>query len=248
VDPDQHADEHIAPLERRQPLVDQLTAGILTYIRTNKLTAGTKLPGTAAMAKSFGVSASTLREGLRRLETTGVLEVRHGVGIFVKSGALRLLLVNPDRADPDPDQLSSLVEARQLIEPTLAGRAAHRRTDEDVAELGRLLAESAEHMSDREKAGSRNLRFHSYITQIAGNRVLSEMMTALLELHTEDQLVIDRLFDDPERDHRDHVDIYNAIRAGDAALAQELMKQHLNAVLASVVRNRPAGSSRPEGH
>jgi GntR family transcriptional repressor for pyruvate dehydrogenase complex len=225
----------IASLGSRLPLVDQLTARVLAHIRTNHLGPGTRLPSTAEMAKSFGVAPTTLREALGRLETTGVVDVRHGVGIFVKSDASRLVLLNPDRLESDEPRLVALVDARQLIEPTLAGRAAERRSQADLAEMARMLEEAADLYADRKRAGQVNMQFHAYIAHTAGNRVLGDMLSAVLELHTGDQLLIDRLFDDPDRDHAEHVAIYDAIAAGDSALAHGLMASHLDEVMASVI-------------
>lgn len=230
---DVHLDE-FAPLSFRRPLVDQLTDRVLAHIRTKRLQPGARLPATAEMARSFGVAPTTLREALRRLQATGVIDVRHGVGIFVKSDASRLMVVNPDRLEADKGRLKDLVDARRLIEPTLAGRAAERRSDADVAELEQLLASSAALRADRAQAGEANLRFHRRIAQIAGNSVVSDMLAALLDLHVGDQLIIDRLFADPARDHAEHVNIAKAIAAGDARAARRRMQLHLDEVMTSV--------------
>lgn len=222
-------------LRGRQPLVDQLTALLLDHIRTNRLEPGTRLPSTAEMAKSFGVAPTTLREAISRLETTGVVDVRHGVGIFVKSDASRLVVVNPDRSHNDETRLAALIDARQLIEPTLAGRAAERRTDEDLAAMRVLLDRSLALADDRALAGQANLQFHACIAETAGNQVLADMLSAILELHAEDQLIIDRLFDDPTRDDAEHLAIYEAIAAGEATEAHERMREHLGEVMVSVV-------------
>jgi GntR family transcriptional regulator, transcriptional repressor for pyruvate dehydrogenase complex len=160
--------------------------------------------------------------------------VRHGVGTFVKSDASRLVFINPDRVQPNRARLTWLVDARQLIEPTLAGRAAMRHTEEDLAALRRLLETAAELRADRAHVGPINLQFHARIAVAAGNVVLSDMLSAILELHTEDQLIIDRLFADPDRDHAEHLEILDAIVRRDAGAASTLMSNHLAEVLASV--------------
>lgn len=220
----------------RPPLVGELVSRILGHIRANGLGPGQRLPTTAELAKAYGVAPTTVREAVRRLEATGVLVVRHGVGTFVAAEASRLLLINPDRIEPDLPGLAQLIDARQLIEPTLAGRAALRRTDADLADMRALLATSGELRDDRPHAGPVNLRFHTRIAQAAGNVLLSDMLSVILELHTDDQLVIDRLFDDPDRDHAEHLALLDAIERRDAARASALMTEHLAEVLTSVRR------------
>jgi GntR family transcriptional regulator, transcriptional repressor for pyruvate dehydrogenase complex len=216
------------------PLVDQVTARVLDHIRANQLVPGTRLPSTAEMARAFQVAPTTLREALSRLETTGVIDVRHGVGIFVKSDASRLMVLNPERLKDDEGRLVALVDARLLLEPTLASRAAARRSATDLTRMADLLALADSERADRAKAGQANMQFHTQIAQAAGNPVLSDILAAIVELHSTDQLIIDRLFDDPSRDHAEHTAIFKAIEAGTPDRAFKLMTQHLKDVMASV--------------
>jgi GntR family transcriptional repressor for pyruvate dehydrogenase complex len=224
----------IQPVGARTPLVDQVTARVLDHIRSNNLLPGTRLPSTAEMARAFGVAPTTLREALSRLETTGVIDVRHGVGIFVKSDASRLVLLNPERLRDEEGQLVALVDARLLLEPTLASRAAERRSAGDLARMAELLALAKRERADRALAGEANMQFHTQIARAAGNPVLSDILAAIVELHASDQLIIDRLFDDPSRDHAEHTAIFEAIETGAPDLASELMTQHLEDVMESI--------------
>jgi GntR family transcriptional repressor for pyruvate dehydrogenase complex len=233
-------------------LVDQVTSQVLAHIRENNLGAGSRLPTTSDMAASLGVAPTTLREALSRLEVTGVIVVRHGVGVFVKSDASRLVLLNPGRVPAGGERLVQLVDARRLLEPALAERAARSRTDGQLEEMARLLEESEHLRAERQKAGQANMAFHAQIGQAAGNQVLADMLSAILELHVEDQLEIDRIVADPARDHAEHCAIFRAVRRHDGRRAHLLMQRHLDAVLCSVTGERPgqercAGRASEEG-
>ena len=74
------------PVPRRR-LSDELVERILASIATGELRPGDQLPSIVETARRFGVAASTVREALMRLEVKGVIEIRHGAGVFVVASA-----------------------------------------------------------------------------------------------------------------------------------------------------------------
>jgi GntR family transcriptional repressor for pyruvate dehydrogenase complex len=69
---------------RRERLTDNLADRILDVIRDGALRAGDRLPTIARMARVFRVGAPTVRQALTKLETLEVVEVRHGLGVYVR--------------------------------------------------------------------------------------------------------------------------------------------------------------------
>jgi DNA-binding FadR family transcriptional regulator len=74
------------PLPRRR-LSEELVERILASIATGELRPGDQLPPIVETARRFGVGTSTVREALIRLEAKGVIEIRHGAGVFVVASA-----------------------------------------------------------------------------------------------------------------------------------------------------------------
>lgn len=72
----------LGPL-RPSPLVDQATAHLREQITGGNWPVGTKIPGETTLAKTLGVGRSTVREAVRTLAATGMLQSRQGAGIFV---------------------------------------------------------------------------------------------------------------------------------------------------------------------
>lgn len=66
-------------------LIIRVEDSLLEYIRTQNLTTGDLLPSQSILAKTLGVSSSTLRETLSRLEERGIIEVEHGKGTYIKN-------------------------------------------------------------------------------------------------------------------------------------------------------------------
>ncbi len=72
-----------APIQRER-LMDNVADRLLDLIRAGAYRAGDRLPPIAGMARAFRVGAPTVRLALTKLETLEVVEVRHGLGVYVR--------------------------------------------------------------------------------------------------------------------------------------------------------------------
>jgi GntR family transcriptional repressor for pyruvate dehydrogenase complex len=216
---------------RRRSLVDELILDVLTLVRDEGLTAGSRLPSTSTLAHRFGVATPTMREALLRLQATGVLNIRHGSGTFVRDDAPRMVIANPSRQTAESMMLDVL-DARLLIEPSLAESAARRRTTQDGELLHQILgeADAAIAAGDDRRLSEATMAFHAAIAAMAGNVVLAEAVRAITELYADHQLQIGRLFDDRELDQREHRALAVAIQTGQPHKSRRLMTEHLREV------------------
>jgi GntR family transcriptional repressor for pyruvate dehydrogenase complex len=217
---------------RRPSLLDDVTAALLDYAREAGLGKGGRLPSTRAMAERFGVATPTMREVLRRLEATGAVVIRHGSGVYLAEDAPRLLIANPARLQTAGQTALDVLDARLLVEPTLAARAAVRCTAADSGALQTVLdeADAAIAAGDEERMGAATMRFHGAIADLAGNAVLAESVRAITELYIDHQVDIGRLFNDPQLDQREHRELLAAISGRHPQRARRLMTAHLTEV------------------
>src|SRR4051812_1729741 len=120
---------------RASPLVEQATQSLREQITKGYWPVGTKLPGETTLAKSLGVGRSTVREALRSLVGSGLVQPRQGAGVFViateprEDWSIRLRQA----------AVTDIYEVRMLLEVAAARLAAQRRTDDDLAVLGDAL-------------------------------------------------------------------------------------------------------------
>jgi GntR family transcriptional regulator, transcriptional repressor for pyruvate dehydrogenase complex len=196
-------------------------------ISEGSLVPGHRLPAEREFAEMFGVSRSSLRQALKVLEIMGVISQRVGDGTYLNTAAPSIL------AEPleflillDGISFHELMEARLIVEPELAARAAARATLEDVAELEQVLNEMEEHRQHHDRFTECDLLFHKTIFRIAGNRVCSLMFTVVHQslerlIYLTSQLV------EPEHTLQLHRRIYAGIRRKDADEARRRMKEHL---------------------
>jgi GntR family transcriptional regulator, transcriptional repressor for pyruvate dehydrogenase complex len=212
----------------RAGLSGYLSQRILKLIRDEELRPGDRLPSVKALAERFSVATPTLREALRRLQASGVIEIRHGSGLYVRNDQERIVFANPGLGEIDPDVLLNLLEARALIEPRLAELTARNATAETVAELEQKLKNAERHLGTNDKLlHEANMGFHRLIAGFSGNTILAQVIESLIELYLSEQLLILELYKDRPRDHQEHWAIFEAISKGDARRARELMRQHI---------------------
>lgn len=235
--------ELAGPGIERRSLLDDLTAGLVRLIEDGGYQIGDRLPSMSSLASQFGVATPTLREAAQRLEATGTVSFRHGSGVFVTGDSRRLVIANRTRQAIGDAATLDVLDTRLLIEPALAGRTALRADDSQLGEVDavldavvRAIAEGAEPSVTR-----LNMSFHVMIARAAGNRVLAETLQSIVELYEPQQQVIGRLYDDPQHDHDEHREIFAAIVDHDEARATDLMRAHLEGVIAVV-------TAKLEGH
>ena len=184
------------------------------------------------MAKQYGVGHPTLREALKKLESLGVLDIRHGSGVYVGSHPDALIVSNPVYSGAASKQVViDLIRARQTIEIATAGLAADQATPEQIEVMTRFLDEAVRNLDDDEVLTATNMAFHREIARASGNMVFAQLLDVLTTLFQSEQRVILDVHGSREEDHREHRGILDAIRRRDPAAARERMGAHLDGIL-----------------
>lgn len=218
--------------EARKPrkAYEQIITHIREAISSGKLHPGDRLPPEVDLARSLGVSRPTVREALKVLEALNVLESSTGPtgGTFVKpldaAGVADYLMDSISLLlDVQELTLEELWVARGAIEIPVAGMAALKRTEQDLAVL-RGIIESDEHRDFH--AYFPDITFHTTIAEASRNRLLSLFM---LSIHTTIKALAERyvLPEAKQVSQDQHRLIYEAILDQDEALARRYMKEHL---------------------
>jgi GntR family transcriptional repressor for pyruvate dehydrogenase complex len=212
-----------------QRIVDEIRSDVFG----RRISAGDRLPGEDHLAERFEVSRPAVREALRVLELQGLVRVEHGFhgGAFVAdSGAgpaidaleTMLRLEHLDRAE--------IYAARRHLEPAVAALAAVRLEDATASALDANLIESERRIASGKPAFGTNLAFHDIVAAACGNRLLSLMTRAVLELLRG----VEARRPSDERVNREawraHTTILRALREGDGDAAASEMSAHLERV------------------
>ncbi|OUD03823.1 FadR/GntR family transcriptional regulator [Streptomyces swartbergensis] len=201
-----------------------------------EITAGEYPPGsvlrTDELAQRFDVSRSVMREAVRVLESMHLVESRRRVGVTVRPMSewnvydpqvIRWRLAGKDRAR----QLRSLTVLRSAIEPVAAGLAARHATSQQCAELTEcalgMVANSRGHKLEEYLV--HDMAFHRVILDASGNEMFARLGDVVAEVLA-GRTHHDVMFEDPDPAAVTlHVQVAEAVRAGDAVRAEELTRE-----------------------
>ena len=224
----------------KQSLSDRLARQIRGSIQSGDYHRGDRLPPISEMAKRFAVGQPAIREALKKLEAMGVVEIRHGSGVYVTRSEEFLLLASPDYAGKVTKKLLlDLIRARMPIELQSVSDAVNNATPERLLEMRRLLNTAGQSLGNDETLNSVNMGFHQEIALASGNTVTAQLLTVLHELFAEEQRLILGIFGSRERDHLEHLAILEAVELRDEALAVGRMRTHLEGVQTAILRWNP---------
>lgn len=240
----------LSPLRRPKGLVLEIVQALESDIRDSRLVVGHKLPTESELAERFEVSRTVVREAISRLQASGLVETRHGVGTFV---------CEPNPVEPifriDPEDMAtaleviSLLELRISLESEAAYLAAQRRTSANLQAMSKALASFQSAIRADSDAVPTDFQFHIEVAQSTGNRYFVDLMNYLgtmiiprTRLNTAARAPEGRL-SYLERVHREHESIYGAIERQDAEMARAAMRMHLSNSRERLRRAQPAGAT-----
>ena len=225
----------------RQSLTDDLAQRIRQLIARREYQPGDRLPAITEMARHFAVGGPTVREALRKLETVGVVDIRHGSGVYVGRLSDALVISNPVYGGAISKKLLvDLIEARIPIEVQSVTLAAQHATPADLDELRDLLARAGATLDDATLLNQTNLAFHRVIARASDNAVLLQLLEVLGSLFKQEQRVILDIHGSQARDHAEHLQILEALTRRDARQAGDRMRAHLEGVRDVLRRWDPA--------
>ncbi len=146
-----------------QPFTRKLISDIVWKISRNELTSGEKLPSIEEMARAYSVGRSSIREAIRYMESTGLVQSFHGKGTFV---------IRFPASEGGIAFLDEIVDLRKMIEIHATKRAVVSRTEKDLDRLKRLLEEMTRTTTDYPRYIDADRAFHGTIIAAAKNAFL----------------------------------------------------------------------------
>jgi DNA-binding FadR family transcriptional regulator len=218
------------PVARRQSLTDEIATVLRDRVLSGDFTAGDRLPSEQQLADSFQVSRPVIREAIARLKVEGLIDTRQGLGAFVAANnrALRFDAGNIDAKMRVP----YVFELRWSIEPAIAAFAARRRTETELARIAEKLDLLKASVRSGRGGPEADAAFHEAIAVAAGNPLFSSLMefvqATLRESLRISHATIRRFAGGPAKVHREHVALFEAIRAQDEAAARQAAIDHLS--------------------
>jgi GntR family transcriptional repressor for pyruvate dehydrogenase complex len=226
---DQITPRLVADGEAGARLSDRVATELQRLILTEELAFGERLPTEPELCRLFGVSRTVVREAVRSLASKGLLEVRQGGGTTVRfpdvSQASELLTIMLRSSGGDFFRL--VHEVRSLLEVEIAGLAAERRTEADLAVLERQLEQTREAALDHEGWARADVELHQTVAVATHNPLYPVLLNSMAEMMMELRITAARLAETPLRAQRYHERIVQEIRAGERTSARRAMREHM---------------------
>jgi DNA-binding GntR family transcriptional regulator len=217
---------------RRRSAVQRVTGtldqtvydGLFGDVMQGRLRPGERL-GEAALCERFQVSRTVVRQALRRLAESHIVEIVPNKGATV--------------AAPDPQETRQIFEARRAIEGAIARAVAARIGPLELQRLQeRLDAEHDALHADHHRWVALAGGFHLALAQLCGNQVLQRMLT---ELMTRCSLIV-AMYEAPGEascEHDEHRRIVERLGLHDGDGAAALMEAHLRSLEARLALPGP---------
>jgi DNA-binding FadR family transcriptional regulator len=211
------------------------TSKLLELIRERGFKPGDKLPSERDLAALFGMSRSAVRESLIRLDTLRIVESRPKSGVYLQPyGAERsieaMVLFAETNTPLSAAEVAQSVELRSVLENEAMRLACLRRTQSDLKDLQQILRDSAAAIARGETLADLDAQFHKAIVAATKNDVLLRFINVFYRMSRKRREIY---FDAPQqskRSHAQHLQLYGAIEAQDAALGQQILRRHLKGV------------------
>lgn len=216
---------------RKKRVAEQVADRIRVLILDGTFPAGQALPAERALAEWFGVSRGSIRDAFRTLETIGLLVTRHGQGTFPQELDVdRLVAPLASVLSYHYELQDELLDVRLIFEPAVARVAAARVTDEDVADLERILEAQRKKLKTGRSALAEVTAFHHVIARATRNRVVVIIMATLNDLLVESRKRRLKQKGRPGRSLLGHEAVVSALRRRDGVAAAEAMREHLDQI------------------
>ena len=218
-----------------------LQADIIELILDRDLDAGDPMPTENELSEVLGVGRNTLRESLKVLQALGVIEIRHGFGMFVAPSNFDALadgLTFRGRLSLRHEGLEALqlVDIRQALESGLIGACIAEVSDEHLVLIETAVAKMEALAAKGETFAEADAEFHRLLFEPLNNELLMNLMSVFWKVYRKIHLEIGTGGSDLVDTAAQHRDIYKAVAGKDAATASLLLSRHFDGIRAKIIQ------------
>ena len=138
----------------KRKLSDMVSEAIVEFILEEALKPGEKLPTEKELSQQLGIGRTSLREGIRQLETVGLLSSHQGKGVYLREVTLDSLFASGKHIPItsfltlNKEEILDWLSVRVIFEVEACRLAAERITDEELAALQEIHQTMADSLSN----------------------------------------------------------------------------------------------------
>ena len=221
---------------KRESVAEMVARRVLEMVTSGVLKAGEQLPPERELALTLGVSRPSVREAIRGLSILGVVRTRQGGGAYISNldadallGPIQFFLSLEDV------NVRELYDARSLIESDVARRAAENISQQCLDDIAEILDHQKGLLSDPIAFRSSDFEFHKVIWKGSNNAFLKRIGESLNVMGLEFRRRASENSDILAQSYRDHLLLFEAIKARDADGAAKAAERHMQNVYTSTI-------------
>ncbi|MEZ8694203.1 FCD domain-containing protein [Vibrio splendidus] len=219
---------------RKQKLSDGVADEIEKLIVNNSLKKGDTLPSERELMAAFDVGRPSVREALMKLSQKGLVEIKSGEKTRVTRPTTETLLGNISGVAigllSQEKEKHQFEHMRQIFEVAMVREAARVRTEDDIHRLKMILDHNKSACDDNDRFVETDIEFHLCIIDMLKNPMISSLYQSLISWLIKARNPTDYI---PyhEQNYGEHVKIVDAIVEGNPNKAEQVMSDHLDAVM-----------------
>ena len=183
------------------------------------------------IAGEIGMSRMPVREAFRRLDAQGLVTLRPNRGAIVSGLNI--------------DELHEVFEMRSALEGLATRVAVPRIGPRQLAALERLLDEMDDYRDESAEWVRRHRAFHEYLCTLSARPRLVKQISALYSLIEAPMRLWLQHVEKPLSARQEHALILDALRAGDAALAEAVVREHIEGTVTELIEFLQAEKHSP---
>jgi GntR family transcriptional regulator, transcriptional repressor for pyruvate dehydrogenase complex len=212
----------------RTTLTEAAFEQLIAYVVKGTWKAGDRLPPERELCQQFGIARTSLREALKAMELVGMLDSRVGDGTFVcpRSEFLSRPLLWAFTGT-DHEELVEIMEARTVVEESLAGLAAERGSADEISAIKATITQMSEAIAAGVSILEADMSFHLAIAAAAHNEVLRNAVQLLRNVTRQWLKYKVQMPNVAEAVLKRHEAVYRAIASRKPKAARLAMRKHL---------------------
>jgi DNA-binding FadR family transcriptional regulator len=231
------------PARQRASRAVEVQEAVKELILGRGLAAGDPLPTETELMDELGISRNSVREALKALQAVGIVDIRHGFGMFVGRMTLaglvdELAFHSRMTLQDGRNQLGHLIEIREVLESGLVQRLIERHRDANLSAVAAVMARMEAEARAGEVSPEIDRRFHDLLYRPLDNPLVGQLLGAFWDVYHQLRDQLSPPVETPDEVVRRHRDIYLAVAAGDPAAATAAMRAHFDGVRRRLAASR----------
>ena len=227
----------------KRKLPDMVSEAIVEFIHEKTLKPGDKLPTEKELSTKLGIGRTSLREGIRQLETLGLLFSYQGKGVYLREVTLDSLFASNKHIPItaflrlNKQEILDWLSVRLVFEIEACRLAAERITDKELAALQHTHQLMSESIVRREEFVTQAVHFHRQILVASGNIILAKLYGFIQDLYSKQISIFTNLPQAMERSLFFHGEILQGLMERNMEKAVKNLRAHIEDVKKSVIEH-----------